>query len=77
MQIVVRVKETRNVKSQLNQVSIQYDLYEWIKEAQQRDGRVRRILEKVQSGKIQDFTYDRGMLKFGHRVCIPQDTRLK
>jgi len=51
MQVEVRVRESRNVTSQLNQVRIQYDPYERIKEAQQGDGRVRRILEKVQSGK--------------------------
>ena len=31
MQIEIRVKKVRNVPSQLNQVSIQYDLYERIK----------------------------------------------
>jgi len=70
MQIEVRVKESENATSQLNQVSIQYDLYEWIKEAQQADGGVRRILEKVQRRKIQGFTCDVGMLKFGPRVWV-------
>jgi len=32
MQIEVRVRESRNVTSQLNQVSIQYDLYKRIKD---------------------------------------------
>jgi len=36
----------------LNQFSILYDLYERIKEAQQGDDGVRRILGKVQSEKF-------------------------
>ena len=52
MQIEVKVKESRNVINQLNKVSIHYDLYKRVKEAQQGDNGVRRILEKVQSGKI-------------------------
>ena len=31
----------------------------------------------VQSGETQGFIYDNGMLKFCHRVCIPQDARLR
>ena len=60
----------------VNQVSAQYDLYDRIKEAQQGDDGMGRILEKVQGGKIQGFTCNKGVLKFGHRVCIPQDARL-
>jgi len=77
MQLKVRVKEPENVTSRVNQVSVQYDMYERIKERQQGDDRVRRILEKVQGREIQSFTYDKGMLKFGHRTCAPQDARLK
>ena len=61
----------------MNQVSIQYDLYERIKEAQQGDYGVKRILEKILDGETQGFTCDKGMLKIGHRVCEPQDARLK
>ena len=35
-----------------------------------------QILEKMQNGETQGFIYDIGMLKFDHRVCVPQDTRL-
>jgi len=69
MQLEIRVKEPEIVTSPVNQVSVQYDLYERIKEAQQGDDRIRRILEKVQGGKIQDFTCDKRILKFEHRVC--------
>ena len=34
-------------------------------------------MEKVHSGGAQGFIYDKGMLKFGHRVYVPQDTRLR
>ena len=34
-------------------------------------------MEKVKGRKIQGFTCDEEVLKFGHRVCVPQDTRLK
>jgi len=30
----------------------------------------------MQNGETQGFIYDIGMLKFDHRVCVPQDTRL-
>ena len=36
IQLEVRVKEPKNVLNQLNQVSVQFDLYERIKEAQRR-----------------------------------------
>ena len=36
MQLEVQVKEPGNVTSQVNQVSIKFDLYERIKEAQQQ-----------------------------------------
>jgi len=52
----------------VNQVSVQYDLYERIKEAQQGDYGIKRILEEIQDGKTQGFTYDKG-IKIGHRVC--------
>jgi len=77
MQIEVRVRESESVSIQLNQVSILYDLYEQIKEAQQEDDGVKRILEKVQIGKIQDFTCDKEMLKFVYQVCVPQNSKLK
>ena len=69
MQFEVQVKEPGNVTSRVNQVSVQYDLYDRIKEAQQRDDGIKRILEKVQGGEIQGFAYDKGVLKFGHCVC--------
>jgi len=54
----------------VNQVSIQYDLYGRIKEAQQGDYGVMRILEKIRDEKTQGLTCDKGMVKIGHRVCV-------
>ena len=44
-------------------------MYDRIKEAEQKDGEIRKILDKVQGGRIQGFTCDEGVLKFDHRVC--------
>ena len=52
MQIEVRLKEPMDMLSQLNQVSIQFNLYNQIKEAQQKDNTIKKILEKVQEGKL-------------------------
>ena len=34
------------------------------------------ILEKIRDEKTQGLTCDKGMVKIGHRVCVPQDARL-
>jgi len=52
MQIEIRLKEPMDMLSQLNQVSIQFNLYNQIKEAQQKDNTIKKILEKVQEGKL-------------------------
>jgi len=44
IQLNVQVRELGLVISWANQVSIQYDLYDRIKEAQQKDDKIRRIL---------------------------------
>jgi len=44
MQIEVRVTDSPNVRSQLNQVSVQFNLYDKIKEAQQRDTQIKKIM---------------------------------
>ena len=73
MQLKICIRGPGDVTSWVNQVSVQYDLYDRIKEAQHKDDELRKILENVQDGKIQGFTCDEGVLKFGHRVCVPQD----
>ena len=45
IQLEVRIRGPGDVTSWANQVSIQYDLYDRIKEAQQKDDEIRKILE--------------------------------
>ena len=45
MQVEVQVIDPSNAMCQLNQVSIQFDLYDKIKEAQQRDVQIRKIIK--------------------------------
>ena len=52
MQLEFCMRGTGDVTSWVNQVSIQYDLYERIMEAQQKDDEIRKILEKDQGRKI-------------------------
>jgi len=47
MQLEVRVKEPTNVLNQLNQVSVQFDLYERIKRSQQNGDKIIETSEKV------------------------------
>jgi len=63
--------------SQLNQVSIQFDLYDRIKEAQQGDPQMRKIWQKVQEGELKEFKIDEGEMKFRHRVCVPEVAEIK
>jgi len=73
----VRVIEPSNAKYQLNQVSIQYDLYDKIKEAQQRDAQIRKIMKKVQEGELKKFQIEDDVLRFRCRICMPDVAELK
>ena len=44
MKTEVRVTDSFNVRSQLNQVSVQFNLYDKIKDAQQRDTQIKKIM---------------------------------
>ena len=52
MQLEVCIRRPKEVTSWVNQVNVQYDLYDWIKEAQQKDDELRKILEKVKAEKF-------------------------
>jgi len=52
LQVKVRVTDSLNIMSQLNQVSIRFDSYNRIKEAQQGDPQMRKIWQKVQEGEL-------------------------
>ena len=77
LQVKVRVTDSLNIMSQLNQVSIRFDSYNRIKEAQQGDPQMRKIWQKVQEGELKEFKIDKGVLKFRHRVCVPKVTEIK
>ena len=71
MQVEVRVIDLSNAKYQLNQVSIQCDLYDKIKEAQQGDAQIRKIMKKVQEGELKEFQIEDNVLRFRRRLCVP------
>ena len=77
MQIEVRVIDPSNSKHQLNQVSIQFNLYDKIKEAQQGDTQIKKIMKKVQEGELKEFQIEGDVLRFGRRLCVPDVTEIK
>jgi len=46
-------------------------IVERIKEGQQDDLELRKMIKKVEEGPIQDFTIKDGVLKFKNRLCMP------
>ena len=50
-------------KSLVNQVCVKFDLYDKIKEAQQKDDQTTKNIEKVRKGETQYFTIERGLLR--------------
>jgi len=76
MQLEVLIKEPRWGISQVNQVSISFDLYEEIKEVQQKDDQIAKNVERLQRGETQDFTIVRDLLRKGSRIYIPPDLKL-
>ena len=77
MQVEVRVIDPSNAKYQLNQVSIQFDLYDKIKEAQQRDAQIRKIMKKVLEGELKEFKIEDNILKFRHKLYVPDVAEIK
>ena len=61
----------------MNQVSVKFDLYEKIKEAQQKDDLIVKIVEKVQRGETQDFIVESGLLRRESLIYMPPDYELK
>ena len=55
MQIEVQIKKPTTRTSQINQINTNFHLYDKIKEAQQKDDRIAKYIEKVQRGETQDF----------------------
>ena len=51
MQIEVHISCSSSIMSELNQVSVEFDLYGRIKKAQQEDSQIKKIQEKIQGGR--------------------------
>jgi len=56
-------------KSLVNQVCVKFDLYDKIKEAQQRVDQITKIAERIQRGETQDFIIEKSLLKKRNRIC--------
>ena len=48
-----------------------------IKEGQQDDSELIKIIKNVEEGSIQDFAIKNGVLKFRNHLCISNDSELK
>jgi len=77
MQIDVRLNDSSSILSQLNQEGVRFDLYDEIKESQQGDSQLMKIREKVQKGGLQEFNIKDDMLRFEHRLCVPEIAEIK
>jgi len=71
IQAEMRVIDPSNAKYQLNQVSIQFDLYDKIEETQQGDAQIRKIMKKVLEGELKKFKIEDDVLRFRRRLCVP------
>ena len=59
-------------------LTIQPTLIEKIKSSQVDDAQIVKIIEEVQEGKRPGFNVSNdGVLKFGKRLCVPNDLALK
>jgi len=49
-------------------------LVERIKQGQQGDAELRKMIEKVEGGSVPEFTTKDGILKFKNRLCVPNNS---
>ena len=54
-------------------LQITSSLVDKIKERQQGDPELMTIIKKVEEGSVQDFIIKDGVLRFGNRLCVPND----
>ena len=73
----MRVIDPSNAMYQLNQVSIQFDLYDKIKEAQQTDAQIRKIMKRVQEGELKEFQIEDNVLRFRRKLWMPDVAEIK
>jgi len=58
-------------------LQITSSVVQMIKEGQQDDLELRKMIKKVEEGPIQDFTIKDGVLKFRNHLCMPNHPELK
>jgi len=63
--------------SQLAALQLTSSIVERIKEKQQSDAEVKRIVEKIKEGPVQDFILQDGVLQFRNRLYVPNQVELK
>ncbi|XP_072054863.1 uncharacterized protein [Arachis hypogaea] len=61
----------------LAHVWAQSSLIEQIKAAQRDDPKLRKLIEDVRNGRNSDFSLDQDVLRYGQRLCVPDNHDLK
>jgi hypothetical protein len=72
--------ETTNAESLLAHVEARSSLVDNIKETQDKDPYLKKVIEDIKLGKVSEFKIDsEGMLRFDTRLCVPniEDLRKK
>ena len=63
--------------SQLNQMSIKFNLSDKIKKAQREDPQMEKIWEKTQKGELKEFCIEDEVLKLRHQLWVPEVGEIK
>jgi len=63
--------------SQLNQMTVKFNLYDKIKKAQREDPQMEKIREKTQKGEHKEFCIEDEVLRLGHRLCILEVKKIR
>ena len=67
-----------HLEAYLASLSVQPTLVERIKVSQADDPYLKEIMDEVRSGKKPEFSISKdGALKFGSRLCVPNDPLIK
>ncbi|XP_050222500.1 uncharacterized protein LOC126672588 [Mercurialis annua] len=69
--------EISHLRSLIAQLSVRPTLIDRIKELQGEDLELRHMMDYVQKGKCQDFSFINGALKYGTTLCVPDVENLR
>ena len=72
VEIVLPCQQTHLVTLQITS-----SLVERIKQGQQGDAELRKMMENVEGGFVPDFTTKDGILKFKNCLCVPNNSELR